>query len=103
MPPVEGSGLRQVAWPWAMVDLDGDPAKLAEVAGAQLFAGYSGWGPEQLEGELRSGAWWVVDSHPADLALARQSERVSMWRTVLRRQAGDLRFAATYPDDPSHN
>lgn len=97
------TGLQRLSGPWALVDLESDPDGLVEVTGAQLFAGYSGWGPGQLAGELHGGAWWVVESHPADLALARQSDPQTMWRTVLRRQSGDLRFAATFPDDPSHN
>jgi putative transcriptional regulator len=29
----------------------------------RVFAGYAGWGPEQLEGELKEGAWVVITAH----------------------------------------
>jgi len=97
-------GLRTVAQGWAVMDLDGEPALVADlVAEARLFLGYSGWGPGQLEEELSSGSWWVVASQPGDLSLGQGVRRVDAWRQVLRRQVTDLRFAVTYPDDPSAN
>jgi putative transcriptional regulator len=30
----------------------------------RLYAGYSGWGPEQVEGELKAEAWVVVKATP---------------------------------------
>jgi putative transcriptional regulator len=77
------------------VDLGRDPADArADIEAVRIFAGYSGWGPSQLEGELEAGGWFVVDARPDDLLT---SDPASLWRTVLRRQGGDLAVSANYP------
>jgi putative transcriptional regulator len=94
-------GWRRVHGSIGLVDLEAPPEVLAaEVGSLRVFAGYAGWGPEQLEGELDEGAWYVVESEPGDVS-APEPER--LWRTVLRRQRGSLAMLATYPDDPSLN
>lgn len=95
--------LQVVAGAWALIDLEADPADTPPLRDAQLFAGYAGWGPGQLQAELRSGSWWVVASHAGDLRLVRELDQVSAWRAVLGRQNSDLKFAATFPADPAHN
>ncbi|WP_433500121.1 YqgE/AlgH family protein [Sphaerimonospora sp. CA-214678] len=83
------------------VDLDAPPEILAgEISQMRIFAGYAGWTAGQLENELREGAWYVVDSEPADTF---HSDPSSLWRAVLRRQRGDLALVATFPDDPTFN
>ncbi|WP_055477764.1 YqgE/AlgH family protein [Sphaerimonospora mesophila] len=83
------------------VDLDAPPEILAgEISQMRIFAGYAGWTAGQLENELREGAWYVVDSEPADTF---HSDPSLLWRTVLRRQRGDLALVATFPDDPTLN
>ena len=42
----------------------------------------------------------MLRGEPAD-AFAADPEK--LWRTVLRRQVGELAMVATYPDDPSAN
>ena len=37
------------------------------VDGVRIFRGYAGWGPGQLEGEIDSGSWLVVDARPDDV------------------------------------
>src|SRR5436305_6894170 len=56
--PVGGGALRRVAGDVYLVDLDGDPDALAGVVtGLRVFAGYAGWSPGQLAGEIDEGAW----------------------------------------------
>ncbi|HEX2313792.1 MAG TPA: YqgE/AlgH family protein [Thermomonospora sp.] len=84
-----------------LVDLDAPPGLIAaEVIQLRVFAGYAGWGVGQLESEIEDGAWYVVPGEAGDV-FAADPER--LWQAVLRRQAGDLAFVATFPEDPSLN
>ncbi len=84
-----------------LVDLGAPPQLLAgEIASLRVFAGYAGWGPGQLQGEIDDGAWYVLSGEPADAFIAKPE---LLWPSVLRRQGGDLALIATFPDDPSHN
>jgi len=66
----------------------------------RVFAGYAGWAPGQLQGELARGAWVVVDAAPDDATTERAA---SLWRDVLARQGGDLARLSMLPDDLSVN
>ncbi|RFU42887.1 YqgE/AlgH family protein [Actinomadura logoneensis] len=84
-----------------LVDLDAPPALLApELLQLRVFAGYAGWGAGQLLGEIEDGAWYLVAAEAGDV-FAAEPER--LWQQVLRRQAGDLAFVSTFPDDPTLN
>ncbi|WP_434600399.1 YqgE/AlgH family protein [Streptomyces sp. A5-4] len=94
-------GWRRVHGAIGLVDLEAPPELLAAALGSlRIFAGYSGWGPGQLEEELSDGAWYVVESEPGDVS---SPEPASLWRAVLRRQRSKLAVIATYPDDASLN
>ncbi|MFH8606682.1 YqgE/AlgH family protein [Streptomyces sp. NPDC018029] len=94
-------GFRRVHGAIGLVDLEAPPELLASALGSlRIFAGYSGWGPGQLETELADGAWYVVESEPGDVS-SPDPER--LWRAVLRRQRSELAMVATYPDDASLN
>lgn len=83
------------------VDLDAPPEILAgEITQMRIFAGYAGWTAGQLEAEIREGSWYVVEAEPGDTFDSRPS---NLWRSVLRRQPGELAFVATCPDDPKLN
>ncbi len=66
----------------------------------RLFDGYSGWGPGQLDAEVATGSWFVVDSFDTD---AFTDEPDALWRAVLRRQPGRVSRLALYPDDVMSN
>jgi putative transcriptional regulator len=83
------------------LDLGRSPVDVrVEVEAVRVFAGYSGWGPGQLDEELAHGGWFVVDAEADDL-LTRDPSR--LWRAVLRRQGGDLAVAANFPIDIQSN
>ncbi|MFI7892538.1 YqgE/AlgH family protein [Streptomyces sp. CACIS-1.16CA] len=94
-------GWRRVHGAIGLIDLEAPPELLGPALGSlRIFAGYAGWGPGQLEGELTEGAWYVVESEPGDVSSPRPEQ---LWRAVLRRQRSELAMIATYPDDPSLN
>ncbi len=97
--PGEGSGLRRVAGSVYLVDLDGDPTELdGQLVGLRVFAGYAGWGPGQLDGELEQGAWILHAAEPGD-----PFRDDDIWSEALRRKGGAYRLLATMPADPSLN
>ena len=71
----------------------------AAVRRARVFAGYSGWGPGQLENEVAEGSWVITDAS-ADLVFGDPDE---MWREALRRMGGEYALMATMPYDPGVN
>jgi putative transcriptional regulator len=84
-----------VLGPIGVLDLTADAALLhAVVDDVRVFAGYAGWGEEQLRGEIAEGAWFVVDALPSD---ATTDDPEDLWRTVLRRQPDPVRLFANYP------
>jgi putative transcriptional regulator len=83
------------------VDLDTDPDRLAPALGAlRIFTGYAGWGPGQLEGEIRAGGWWLLGARGEDPF---SPDPEGLWKKILRRQSGELALVAAYPGDPADN
>jgi putative transcriptional regulator len=74
---------------------------LSPTSQIRVFAGYAGWSPGQLEGELKRKAWLT---HPATVELVFQAPAEQLWRTLVRLKGGwRNRLLATLPDDPSLN
>lgn len=99
--PATLDGLVGVRGPVALVDLDGDPTRLApRVRGLRVFAGYAGWDAGQLAGEIGRGDWIVVPALPDDVVAGHESD---LWGRVLRRQGVPVALLATFPVDVRQN
>lgn len=82
------------------VDLELAPQEVPGVDGVRMFAGYAGWTGGQLEAELVTGSWFVVDAELSDVHTDSPGD---LWWDVCGRQPGSLRHLAHYPYDPRHN
>ena len=81
----------------ADVDLD----ELADaVRRGRVYAGYSGWGPGQLEAEMEIDSWIVEAPLPAELF---PEDPGTLWSDVLARKGGQYALIARMPADPSQN
>jgi len=77
-----------------------DPDQLGELLQVRVFAGYAGWGPGQLDGELEEGSWIVEPAITTDVFTPEPDE---LWSEVLRRKGGPYGVLALMPADPSLN
>lgn len=100
LPEDDEGGLRVLGGSLGTLDLEEPYAVPAGCRGVRIFAGYAGWGTEQLQDEIAEGAWYVVDALPED---AVTPDPDTLWSRVLRRQPGPLAMVASYPHDPSLN
>lgn len=66
----------------------------------KTFAGYAGWSPGQLEGELKLKAWIT---HPATLDLIFDPEPDQLWKKILRTKGWQYVLLTETPEDPSRN
>lgn len=64
----------------------------------RVFAGYTGWGPSQLDGELEQEAWITEPALPDDPFVGGD-----LWARVLRRKGGQYELLARMPVDPAVN
>ncbi len=105
--PVHSDGLVALARPTTepgplvlgldSIDLATDPPdEPRQTAGIRIFAGAAGWGAGQLEAELASDSWWVVDAELGDVFWPQPAE---LWTRVLLRASGQARFHAHLPPD----
>lgn len=94
-------GFREVTGRLGLVDLD-TPVELVDgsLEGLRIFAGYAGWGADQLQGEIEEGSWYVVPSQLPDVF---RVDPTDLWREVMRRQPGELAWNSTRPHDPTLN
>ena len=79
----------------------GELADVVDGAGnIRVFAGYAGWGPGQLDGELERDDWIVEPAQASDVFSETPEE---LWAAVLERKGGQYALVARMPEDPSQN
>ncbi|MGH2645493.1 MAG: YqgE/AlgH family protein [Chitinophagaceae bacterium] len=66
----------------------------------KLFIGYSGWGKNQLEGELKENSW-IVSKGTKGLVFDETDKNI--WSQSLRERGSGYASFANYPPDPSLN
>jgi len=66
----------------------------------RFFAGYSGWGSDQLKNEMEEKSWIVSDAS-SDIVFA--EDGTEMWSTILRTMGKKYAIISTFPEDPSLN
>lgn len=67
---------------------------------ARVFAGYSGWGPSQLEDELATDTWIIEPAREDDVFTDAPE---LLWSRVLERKGPEYRNLSRMPYDPSMN
>jgi putative transcriptional regulator len=67
---------------------------------ARVFAGYSGWGPGQLEAEMAADAWILEPARVEDVFTEAPD---LLWSRVLRRKGPEYGMLSRMPYDPSMN
>ncbi|GIX42635.1 MAG: transcriptional regulator [Leptospiraceae bacterium] len=78
---------------WNQLPLDDRPK-------IHLFIGYSGWGPGQLEKEIREGSWII---HPASEKIVFHPNPEQGWKDALRQKGGIYKIFADTNQDPFLN
>lgn len=67
---------------------------------ARVFAGYSGWGPGQLEAELEQDSWILEPALEEDVFTDAPD---TLWSRVLERKGPEYRRLSRTPFDPTMN
>jgi putative transcriptional regulator len=93
-----GSAAALVVGDVGVLALDDDDAP--PTRRTRIFAGYAGWAPGQLEGELEREGWIVEPALPED---AFCDQDLDLWSAVLTRKGGTYALLARMPADPSMN
>ena len=83
-----------------VLDLNPEILDMTSILDLRLYSGYAGWSAGQLDAEISTGGWIVVESDITDPFIPNPAD---LWSMVLTRQNGFLSKLAQYPDDPRMN
>ncbi len=79
---------------------DVSPELRPGIVRARLFAGYSGWGPGQLEAEMEEESWILDPAREEDVFT---DSPELLWSRVLRRKGPGFERMSRVPFDPRMN
>lgn len=71
-----------------------------DIVRGRVYAGYSGWGPGQLEAEMDADSW-ILDPAQEDDVFTDEPDL--LWSRVLKRKGPEYRQLSRMPYDPSMN
>jgi putative transcriptional regulator len=87
--------------PVGFVGAESEPGQVEAAASrARVFAGFAGWSPGQLEGEVERDDWILEPAVPDDVFTPEPDD---LWSEVLERKGGEYALVARMPLDPSLN
>jgi len=66
----------------------------------RFFVGYSGWGANQLDSELKRNSWVITK---AEKELFFNTRPTEMWDTIMQQMGGKYRYWTKFPTDPNLN
>jgi putative transcriptional regulator len=66
----------------------------------RFYLGYSGWGPRQLDDELKEKSWVVASVKASQLL---KSPPENMWKNIVSKLGDDYSLWVNYPPDPIMN
>jgi putative transcriptional regulator len=67
----------------------------------KFFLGYSGWDENQLDSELKSQAWLVVQNNYKNTIISKCSEE--FWKEKMLELGGEYSIWSNAPENPSYN
>jgi putative transcriptional regulator len=70
------------------------------IGDVKIFSGYSGWGASQLDKEVESKMWTVVDVYNLDYTLPNDQ---TLWKSIMQNLGGEYLLWANSPEDVSMN
>ncbi|HIB8180712.1 TPA: YqgE/AlgH family protein [Elizabethkingia anophelis] len=71
-----------------------------ETKNIKIFSGYSGWSPQQLEGEVKNKMWTVIEVINLDYT---ESNDQNLWKKIMQGLGGEFLLWANAPEDISQN
>jgi len=75
-------------------------SKEIDINDVKIFSGYSGWSANQLDNEIKSKMWTVVDVYNLDYTLPNDQ---TLWKSIMQNLGGEYLLWANSPEDISLN